>query len=167
MCTASLRSAWPAQSLAGVYPRRDAPPTLWVVRVREDDEQLRPWHYMYVYSIESSLIMRIRYDSHTRIRLLRPESVGCLPPQGRPPHPLRIQPRVKLPRSSYTGLHPVVLHGVVFPDTPTHTNCRRSRVTGARLVRISENSWELIFLFLGSFGGEMRIEEEGRLMRDW
>jgi len=39
-------------------------PMLWVVRVEGDDRELRPWHYIYVYSIESRLIMRVRYDSH-------------------------------------------------------------------------------------------------------
>jgi len=37
---------------------------LWVVRVVGDDGELRPWHYIYVYSIESRLIMRVRYGSH-------------------------------------------------------------------------------------------------------
>ena len=27
------------------------------------DGELRPWHYTYVYSIESRLIMRVRYDT--------------------------------------------------------------------------------------------------------
>ena len=27
---------------------------MWVVRVGGDDGELRPWHYIYVYSIESS-----------------------------------------------------------------------------------------------------------------
>ena len=31
---------------------------VWVVRVGGDDGELRPWHYIYVYSIESRLIMR-------------------------------------------------------------------------------------------------------------
>ena len=34
-----------------------------VVRVGGDDGQLRPWHYIYVYSIKSSLEMRVRYNS--------------------------------------------------------------------------------------------------------
>ena len=34
---------------------------VWVVRVREDDRELRPWHYIYVHSIEIRLIMRVRY----------------------------------------------------------------------------------------------------------
>jgi len=34
---------------------------LWVVRVGGDDEELRPWHYIYVYSIESRLIKGFRY----------------------------------------------------------------------------------------------------------
>ena len=36
----------------------------WVVRVGGDDWELRPWHYIYVYSIESRLITRVRYGSH-------------------------------------------------------------------------------------------------------
>ena len=36
---------------------------LWVVKVGGDDGELRSWHYIYVYSIESRLIMRVRYDS--------------------------------------------------------------------------------------------------------
>ena len=31
-------------------------PLLWVVRVGGDDEELPPWHYIYVFSIESRLI---------------------------------------------------------------------------------------------------------------
>jgi hypothetical protein len=31
-----------------------------VVRAGEDDGELRPWHYIYVYSIESRLIMRVK-----------------------------------------------------------------------------------------------------------
>ena len=30
-------------------------PSLWVVRVGGNDGELRPWHYIYVYSIESRL----------------------------------------------------------------------------------------------------------------
>ena len=37
-------------------------PDMWVVRVGGDDGELRPWHYIYVYSIESRLIVRVRYD---------------------------------------------------------------------------------------------------------
>ena len=37
---------------------------MWVVRVGGDDGELRSWYYIYVYSIESRLIMRARYDSH-------------------------------------------------------------------------------------------------------
>jgi hypothetical protein len=33
------------------------------VRVGGDDEELRPWLYIYVDSIESRLMMRVRYDS--------------------------------------------------------------------------------------------------------
>ena len=33
------------------------------MRVGEDDGELRPWYYTYVYSIESKLVLRIRYDS--------------------------------------------------------------------------------------------------------
>ena len=36
---------------------------VWVVRAGGDDGELRPWHYIYVHSIESRLIMRVRYDS--------------------------------------------------------------------------------------------------------
>ena len=36
------------------------------MRVGGDDGELRPWHYIYVYSIESRLILRVRYDSHIR-----------------------------------------------------------------------------------------------------
>ena len=36
---------------------------VWVVRVGGDDGELRPWHYMYVHSIESRLMMRVRYES--------------------------------------------------------------------------------------------------------
>ena len=32
---------------------------VWVVKVREDDGELRPWHHVYVYSIERRLIMRV------------------------------------------------------------------------------------------------------------
>ena len=39
---------------------------LWVVRVRGDDGELRPWHYIYVYSIESRLIRRVIYESKSR-----------------------------------------------------------------------------------------------------
>ena len=39
-------------------------PKVWVVRVGGDDGELRPWHYTCVYSIESRLIIRVRYDSH-------------------------------------------------------------------------------------------------------
>ena len=46
---------------------------LWVVRVGGDDGELRPWHLIYVYSIESRLLMRVRYDSHI--------IVGTLPVQ--------------------------------------------------------------------------------------
>jgi len=34
------------------------PRPLWVVRVGGVDGELRPWHYIYVHSIESRLIMR-------------------------------------------------------------------------------------------------------------
>ena len=36
---------------------------VWVVRVGGDDGELRPWHYIYVYIIESRLIMRVRNAS--------------------------------------------------------------------------------------------------------
>ena len=35
---------------------------MWVVRVGWDDGELPPWHYMYVYSIGSRLIMIVRHD---------------------------------------------------------------------------------------------------------
>ena len=35
---------------------------LWVVRIVGDDGELRPWHCIYVYSIESRLIITVRYD---------------------------------------------------------------------------------------------------------
>ena len=31
------------------------PPVVWVVRVGVDDGELRPWHYIYAYTIESRL----------------------------------------------------------------------------------------------------------------
>jgi len=43
---------------------------MWVVRVGGDDGELRPWHYIYVYSIESRMIMRVRY--------LRPQGAPVL-----------------------------------------------------------------------------------------
>ena len=30
---------------------------VWVVRVGGDDGELRPWHYIYVFSVESRLLM--------------------------------------------------------------------------------------------------------------
>ena len=49
----------------------------WVVRVGRDDGELRPWHYIYVYSIESRLLMetqmgagRDRSDRAQRERVL-------------------------------------------------------------------------------------------------
>ena len=53
---------------------------MWVVRVRGDDGELRSWHYMYVYSIESGLIMRVRYDSHIRIQYLAESALGDAAP---------------------------------------------------------------------------------------
>ena len=41
-----------------------AAPPVWVVRVREDDGELRPWHFTYVYRIESRLILRVRSNGH-------------------------------------------------------------------------------------------------------
>ena len=35
--------------------------------------ELRPWHYIYAYSIESRLIIRVRYDSH--INLMETQTV--------------------------------------------------------------------------------------------
>jgi len=48
---------------------------VWVVRVGGDDGELRPWHYTYVYSIESRLVMRVRYDSHIRIQIQAGDSL--------------------------------------------------------------------------------------------
>jgi len=36
---------------------------MWVARVGGDDVELRPWHYIYVYSIENRLMMGVRYDT--------------------------------------------------------------------------------------------------------
>ena len=33
------------------------------MRIR--DGELQPWHFIYIYSIESRLMIRVRYDSHT------------------------------------------------------------------------------------------------------
>ena len=46
---------------------------MWVVRVGGDDGELRPWHYIYVYSIESRLIMRVRRRASASLtsRLIR------------------------------------------------------------------------------------------------
>ena len=41
---------------------------LWVVKVGGHDGELRPWHYIYVYSIERRLIMRDRYVCLLRIQ---------------------------------------------------------------------------------------------------
>ena len=35
------------------------------MRVGEDNGELRPWHYMYVYSIKSRLIRRVIYESNS------------------------------------------------------------------------------------------------------
>ena len=37
-----------------------------VVRVGANDGKLRSWHYIYVYSIENRLIMRVMYESKSR-----------------------------------------------------------------------------------------------------
>jgi len=37
------------------------------MRVGGDDGELRPWHYIYVYSIESRLIRRVIYESKSRL----------------------------------------------------------------------------------------------------
>ena len=34
---------------------------VWVVRVGGEDGELRPWHCIYVYGMESRLIMRVRW----------------------------------------------------------------------------------------------------------
>ena len=67
---------------------------LWVVRVEGDDGELRPWHYIHVYSIERRLIMRVRYDSHTAnqaacasLSLALALSLSLSPPPSLPPSP--------------------------------------------------------------------------------
>ena len=35
---------------------------VWVGRVGGGDGELRPWHYIYAYTIESRLIMRVRFE---------------------------------------------------------------------------------------------------------
>jgi hypothetical protein len=49
---------------------------IWVVRVGGDDGELRPWHHIYVYSIESRLIRRKPtpevVDDHRSV-----EQLGC------------------------------------------------------------------------------------------
>ena len=50
----------PGLNLEPCNPPRTLDRGLWVVRVGGDDGELRPWHYIYVYSIESRLIMRVR-----------------------------------------------------------------------------------------------------------
>ena len=57
------------ESFSWTWPTRGLYQGEWVVRVGGDDGELRPWHYIYVYSIESRLIMRVRY--------------GVTPPRGR------------------------------------------------------------------------------------
>jgi len=49
-------------------------------RVDGDDGERRPWHYIYVCSIESRLIMRVRYDTQETKTLAwwpRPRRRGC------------------------------------------------------------------------------------------
>ena len=58
---------------------------MWAVRVGGGDGELRPRHYIYVYSIESKLIMRVRYvysiESRLimRVRTCRPAAPGSTP----------------------------------------------------------------------------------------
>ena len=50
------------------------------MRVGGDDEELRPWHYIYVYSIESRLIMCVRYGCAGVSRLImrrKPKQEVC------------------------------------------------------------------------------------------
>ena len=49
------------------------------MRVRGDYGELRPWHCICVYSIESRLIMRVRYDSHIRVEMKAQLDTGVLP----------------------------------------------------------------------------------------
>jgi len=44
---------------------------MWVVRVGWDDGELRLWHYIYVYSIASRLIMTQAVHEHARHRKVR------------------------------------------------------------------------------------------------
>ena len=53
-----------SESTANTNSLRNRCSPVWVVRVGGDDGELRPWHYIYVYSIESRLMKRVRYDSH-------------------------------------------------------------------------------------------------------
>ena len=53
----------------GYTPRKLAP-GMWVVRVGGVDWELRPWHYTYVYSIESRLII-----------MRKPKGGGCGVPE--------------------------------------------------------------------------------------
>ena len=41
---------------------------MWVVRVGGDNGELRSWHYIYAYSIESRLMMRKIYESKSRCK---------------------------------------------------------------------------------------------------
>ena len=51
--------------------------TLWVVKVGGDDGELRSWHYIYVFSIERRLIMRVRYDTLS-LSIMRALSITSL-----------------------------------------------------------------------------------------
>ena len=48
---------------------------MWVVRVGGNDEEPRPWRYIHAYSIESTLIIRVRYDCHMH---LKETQSGCM-----------------------------------------------------------------------------------------
>ena len=45
---------------------------MWVVRVGGDAGELRPWHFIYVYSIDSRLIIRVR--SHALMQNINVEN---------------------------------------------------------------------------------------------
>ena len=75
---------------AGVFPAA-SPSRLWVVRVGGDDGELRPWHYIYICSIESRLITQ-------RGRTL--ESSGMAP---------------GIPEPRYRGTSPIRNHRFLAP----------------------------------------------------
>ena len=74
------------------------PQTLWVVRIGGDDGELRQWHYIYIYSILSRLIMRVRHDSHFLMEPPPPPKVSSAP--------------------SKHGCHPANFRGRFLPSAP-------------------------------------------------